>query len=261
MDYIYRNVWGKQKNKIMTRQTFLIIFILFLFQTLCGQKKGFFPNLSYVSVDTTYNVNFGFNPKTTRIINKPCYLLDKKSPFYCEKDSFGVYWVLVGKFKNDKIKDSLNIIYSEGMSADPGFSICKQSGKRIGDFSCLALYLTESGIIYTSGHTNSMFNKRRKLQIQNDTILEIQQPYRYVGMKGRTLKPITLYQEITGELIVAQLPENYEIEILLAESSANDFEVEYNYLVKSEFGLIGWLRITDEDIYGSILKELYYAGD
>ncbi len=245
----------------MNGQKLTIILTFFLVQTISGQNKKIFPNLSYITIDSIYHVDFGYNPKTTRLINKPCYLLDKKNTFFCEKDSVYVHWILVGKFKTDRMKDSLNILYSEGMSADPGFEINKENGAKVGEFSCLDLYINELGTIYTSGHTNSMFNKRRKFQTQEDTINEIQQPFRYVGIKGRTLKPITLYQEKTGELVVAQLPKNYEIEILLTESSVKDFEIEYNYLVKTEFGLIGWLRITNEDTYGGILEELYYAGD
>jgi hypothetical protein len=253
--------YAANKMKKMNRQSLTIAFTLILFQTVFGQNEKFFPNLNYVSIDTTYNVDFGFNPKTTRLINEPCYLLDKGSPFFCEKDSIFVDWVLVGKFKNENIKDSLNILYSQGMSADPGFEISKENGERVTGFSCLDFYINESGTIYTSGHTNSMYDKRRKFQIQEDTIIEIQQPFRYVGIKGQTLKPITLYEEKTGESVVAHLQKNYEIEILLTESSAKDFEIEYNYLVKTEFGLIGWLRLTYEDTYGKVLEELFYAGD
>jgi hypothetical protein len=47
----------------------------------------------------------------------------------------------------------------------------------------------------------------------------------------------------------------------LADATTKDFGMDYNFLVKTDFGLVGWLRLTNDDIYGTVLKELYYAGD
>lgn len=106
-----------------------------------------------------------------------------------------------------------------------------------------------------------MYNRRRKFQLQNDTILEIKQPYNYVGLKGKTEKSITLYKDKTGPDIVAQLPKAYEIEVLLAESPTKDFESDQLFLVRTDFGLVGWLRLSTEDVYEPVLKGLFYAGD
>ncbi len=106
-----------------------------------------------------------------------------------------------------------------------------------------------------------MYNRKRKFQIQNETINEIKQPYNYVGLKGKTLKDIVLYSEKDGNEVAAKLQAGYEIEILLAESSTKDYEIDHLFLVKTDFGLVGWLRLADEDTYGAILKELYFAGD
>lgn len=245
----------------MTKKVLILAITLFLLQTVVGQNKKLFPNLSSIQINKIYKVSFNYDPQTTKLINIPCYLLDRKNPFFCHKDSDYEARTLVGKYKNKKMLDSLEICFIEGASADPEFEIYKKNGKKIGSITCLDFYITETGAIYTSGHTNSMFDKRRKFQILNDTILEVQQPFRYIGLKGRTLKPITLYQDKIGKGIVAQLPAKYEIEILLSESTGKDFDTEQNYLVKTEFGLIGWLRISDDDVSEPILKEFYYAGD
>lgn len=229
--------------------------------TSLGQTKSHFPNLTRISIDSDYQVYFAYDRKYTRLINKPCFLLDRKNPYYCDKDSVPAGWIVVAKFKNENINDSLTIVYSPGMSADPSFTITNSNDQGIRDFSCLEFYINGSGTIYTAGHTNNMFDRRRKFQIQGDTILEIIQPYNYVGLKGKTLKAITLYQDKIGNEIVAQLPKGYEIEILLAEGTTPDFDLNTNFLVKTDFGLVGWLRLEEGDIFGAILKELYYAGD
>jgi len=240
-----------------------LIFVLFftLSLTTFSQTKSYFPYLTRVSIDTTYNVFFSYDKRFTRFINKPCFLLDREDPLFCAKDSVLAEWMVIAKFKNETLRDSLTIVYSEGMSADPGYVVTSMTGEIISRFSCLEFYINGSGTIYTSGHVNNMYNRRRKFQIQNDTILEINQPYNYVGLKGKTLKAITLYKDRVGNEIVAQIPKDYEIEILLADATTKDFNIDNNFLVKTDFGLVGWLRLTNHDIFGSVLKELYYAGD
>ena len=239
----------------------LLIILTITSRISFGQTKNYFPNLTKVSIDTTYNVYFAYDKKYTTFLNKPCYTLDRKDPLFCVKDSVLTEWTVVATFKNETVKDSLTIIYSEGLSADPGYVIANKAGDIIGRFSCLEFYINGLGTIYTSGHVNNMYDRRRKYQIKKDTILEIVQPYNYVGLKGRILKAITLYKEKVGNTIIAQLPKDYEIEILLTDASTEDFDMDKYFLVKTEFGLVGWLRLEDGDNYGTILKELYYAGD
>lgn len=243
-------------NKLVT-----ILLFIFISLTSMAQTKSYFPNLARVSIDTTYNIFFAYEKKCTQLINIPCYSLDKDNPYFCDQDSIIFDWVLVAKYKNDKIKDTLTILYSQGMSDDPSFTITNANNEIIKEINCLEFYINGSGTIYTSGHTNNMFDRRRKFQIQNDSIMEIIQPFNYVGLKGKTLKPITLYKDKTGNDIVAQLPKEYEIEILLAEGTTPDFAIDTLFLVKTDFGLIGWLRISEDDIYSTILKDFYYAGD
>lgn len=238
----------------------ILTLIILKFLTAHGQAKSYFPNLARVSIDTSYKAYFNYDKKNSRLINKTCHSLNKKDPFYCS-DSVYADWTIVSKFKNEKLKDSVDIIFSSGMSDDPSFSVYTKSGKQMGSFASTEFYINSSGTIYVSGHVNSMYNRRRKFQIQNDTILEIIQPYYYVGMKGKTLKEITLFKDKVGSEIVAQLPKDYEIEILLADAMTKDFDVDYLFLVKTEFGLVGWLRLTNDDLYGTILKDLFYAGD
>lgn len=227
--------------------------------SVCGQNKTMFPYLTKVSIDKDYNVIFGYDKKSVRLINKPCYLLSKKDPLHCDKDSVLAEWTLVAKFKASDNKDSVNIIYSPGMSDDPGFVISTKSDKIIGRFSCIEFYINSLGAIYTSGHVNNMYDRRRKFQIQADTVTEVKQPYNFVGLKGKALRDITLYKDKIGDTVVAQIPKGYEIEILLAESTTKDFETDLNFLVKTEFGLIGWLRL--EGFSDKVIEGLFYAGD
>jgi len=83
----------------------------------------YFPNLTRVSIDTSLKVFFGYDKKTTHFINKPCYALDEKDPRHCFRDSVFAEWTVVAKYKYEKLADTVYIIYSAGMSDDPGFGI------------------------------------------------------------------------------------------------------------------------------------------
>lgn len=235
------------------------LFCLALAISASGQNKSYFPQMTKILVDSSFHAVFGYE-KGMQVINRSCRSLDPKDPFYCDSEAV-VTGVLVAKYKAPGIKDSLSILFDGGMSDDPEFSILGKGQKLIGHVSCVEMYINASGVIYTAGHANNMFNRRRKFQIQKDTLVEVKQPYYYVGLKGQILKDITLYRDKTGPDVVAQLPKGYEIEVLLSEAPTKDYEIDNLFLVRTDFGLVGWLRLSNEDTFGGVLKELYFRGD
>ena len=215
--------------------------------------------MTRVQVDTSLNAWFGYE-KGTKVINRSLQTLDPRDPYYRDSEAV-VLGELVAQYNAPGMKDSLTVVFESGMSDDPEFSIFGKGQKLIGHVSCLDMYINASGVIYTAGHANNMFNRRRKFQIQKDTLLEVKQPYYYVGLKGQLQKDITLYRDKTGPDVVAQLPKGYEVEVLLAESTTKDYEIDNLFLVRTDFGLVGWLRLSNEDTFGGVLKELYFRGD
>lgn len=238
-----------------------ILIIITTAISLNGQDLQCFPSLTRISIDTTYQVFFNYNSKSTFLINKPCYQLPKNDPLFCNQDSIYIPWIIIGKYHNQALNDSLTIIYSQGPSDDPGFVMETSEQKTIRHFSCIEFSIDDNGTIFTSGHVNNLFNRKRKFEINQDTIIEFKQPFYYVGLKGKTLKGITLYSGKSGDEVIADVPEECEIEILLGEPNVKDFEIDYFFLVRTNDGLVGWLRLKAEDISGSILTELYYNGD
>jgi hypothetical protein len=62
------------------------------------------------------------------------------------------------------------------------------------------------------------------------------------------------------------LPVGYEVEVLLSENYdkfAENIDYPINYLVRTSFGLVGWLRLTSEDTYhlDPVIRGLGYLGD
>jgi hypothetical protein len=97
--------------------------------------------------------------------------------------------------------------------------------------------------MYTSGLADQMFNTRKKFVLHNGTIEEVHQPFYYVGLKTKVKKAITIFDDPLYEKPIAQLPEGAQVEVLLNK--------ENDYLVKTPFGLVGWLKINYGEQCGS----------
>ena len=103
----------------------------------------------------------------------------------------------IGVVKLNASKDSEFLMsFTSFPSDDPRFSFYKKTKKDYElTFSVAGkiIYVQGNGFIYASGHTNNMSDLKRKFKFENDSLTEIKQPYYYVGLKTRTLKPIKLY--------------------------------------------------------------------
>jgi hypothetical protein len=249
------------KSMYRTLLIFLIVFQCFSI-VFVAQKSQYFPNLKRVSVDADLGVFFNYDTKTTRLINKPCFELDKTDQRHCTKDSVYLEWIVVAKYKSKELMDSVYVIYTAGWSSDPCFGIYSKNDDCLLRLTCLDFYINNQGTIYTAGHTNNMYNRKRKYQLQADTAIEVKQPYNYVGLKGKTSREVTLYSDTLKTEIVAKLPVNYEIEILLTSSATRDFDADRKFLVKTEFGLVGWfIEVEGGEVHPPLIGGLFYNGD
>jgi hypothetical protein len=238
----------------------LVCLFLSTFQAF-GQANNYFPQLTKIKIDGGMNpVVFGYHKSEAKLIRKKGHQLPKNDPWYCP-DLDAPCFEKLAAFKNPQFKDSLYVLFSHGPSEDPNFIIATKTGKIVGNVNGLGLYLTSNNTFYVNGHTNNLFDKRRKFQIKSDTISEVTQPFYYVGLQSVTLKDIVLYKDKTSTEVVASLPKGYKVEVLLAEFGRPDFETEEYFLVRSEFGLVGWLRLNRDEPWDSVIKGLFFAGD
>ena len=156
------------------------------------------------------------------------------------------------------------VTFSNGASDDPYFEFYVLNSK--GEYSkktlgvaATTLYIPNGKNVYAEGWTNSMFNYRRKFSFDGSIFREVQQPMYYVGIKTtvQNIEPnkksyLTLYQDKTKSEKVAVIPQGGEIEVLLADGS------EW-YLVRSSFGLVGWVYVR-EGLYRTKIG-VRFAGD
>lgn len=237
-------------------KNFAILMLIWLAPIVTAQTNHF-PNLKKLTIDKSMNVFVKYDPAKTQIIQRKLSELPANDPLYTTDEMLGEDVKVLETCLDAKCNERYILVFSYGPSADPTFIFYKKNDPETVVFASwgLQLYLTGNGMFYISGHTNNTFDMRMKFKLENDTIREVQQPYYYVGLKTKTKIPLTLYSDNTMKKVVAQLPKDYNIEVLLCDQSE-----EFKYLIKTEFGLLGWVKFdmvyNDDQIEG-----LYYSGD
>ena len=214
-----------------------------------------FSYLETLKVGT--NVFLKYNKKLTVVVNKPVFKLDKSDPFYQEPGEMGMDMQILVKTKITESGDEYAIMFSSGPSDDPTFLIYKADTPKepIADIYALELYIPGTGFIYSAGHTNNLFNTRKKFKLSGNKITEVKQPFYYVGKESKTLKAVKLYDSESMSNVVAQLPADYSVEVLINKAGTN------NFLIKTDFGLTGWVEM-ENPMYGNETVEgIYYSGD
>ena len=170
---------------------------------------------------------------------------------------WNLYQVITTKLSSTTDETFL-VVFDPGPSADPNFQIFR--GKDVGEDNYLGsmngieLSIPGDGFLYVSGHTNTNFNQRRKFRITSHGMEEVVQPFYYVGLQSKTLKPVTLTSDADGGAEVAALPAGAPVEILLNKD-------DNRYLVRTQDGLVGWFteELTTQDPVH--FEGLYFRGD
>jgi len=239
---------------------FLPICLLLLWpaQSFAGDEYESFNWLTPINVDYMTgigNIRVLYNKQITTVLNQKAPL----DPY--EEDGFDTTMVIETKL-DSKSNDHYIIRYFEGLSADPVFTIFKKTKEGLVEMKNLGgteIIIPGNGNIYTSGHTNSMFNERRKFVLTPEGIKEVPQPFLYVGIKTEIRKPITIYSTRALKDAVATLPKGSTIEVLASEKEKR------LYLVRTDFGLLGWYDASSHKPAGyhkdNPIPGLYFKGD
>lgn len=251
------------------KKTILLVFFLLPLYLVRAQTEKAFPQFTWIdaNVGDKDGSRFGYEKTSFTPVLKNCQDLPQSDPCY-ESDEYNDK-VLLGRYKNASMTQHVNILYSPGPSVDPSFAITDKNNKMLWSEAAEEMCINSNGVIYTSGNINKMFNQRMKFQLANGKVTETKQPSYYVGVKGKLLKPVKLYSQKNNRgTLVATLPVGYEIEILLAEADTPKDDYGYqsmpvNYLAGTAFGLVGWLRLSEEDMtmHSPVVKGLGFMGD
>ena len=91
------------------------------------------------------------------------------------------------KFTTPELPNSYFLVFSWGPSCDPGFYfIDGKTNESIGSASGLEIYVPGGKSVYTTGHMNTTFNKRRKYEFNGTEFKEVAPEFYYIGLKTKT---------------------------------------------------------------------------
>lgn len=145
--------------------------------------------------------------------------------------------------------------FTPGLSLDPMFIILGDvSGelKRIGNVDGLYIAFPGDGFFYVTGHTNNCFDQRRKFTVRDGAIVEIRQPFYYVGLQTAAKANIDIYRDTGLTQIVEHIASGTPITVV-----ANDGDF---YLIKTPRDILGWTKI-DVGQKDTAIGGLFFFGD
>ncbi|MDQ5910485.1 MAG: hypothetical protein QG599_2581 [Pseudomonadota bacterium] len=145
------------------------------------------------------------------------------------------------------------VYFDPGASNDPVFILAEEATKKpIGYIEADHLLIPGNGFIYAIGRTNKNHVERRKYEIRDSKLEEVKQPFLFVGLESRANVPIVLTLEKNGSESVASIPKGERLLVVLSDGD--------HFLIKTNFGLLGWFKISG---YREIpeIEGIYFDGD
>lgn len=142
---------------------------------------------------------------------------------------------------------------------DPASVIFESAGN---DFAFLP-----SAEIYVFGDTDQLYDHRRLFRFDGKRFNEVAQPFRYVGVEGKTKAPLVLTaargaKTSDAKQILITLTTGSPVTILLNVAGEDDeFGQNSDYLVRTREGLVGWAHIPTQPDGTTIVEGLRFAGD
>lgn len=224
-------------------------------------REGF-PYLSFLESSETYlRALVGYNRKTTTIINTKRSALPKSHPLYVA-DEFEADDVLLMDTTLGNDGKRYFVLFSAGASADPEFYLIDphEPEKYWAELPGNALVMPGNGTAYVAGRYNEMFTRRNKYLYLTSGMSEVKQPFAYVGLKSRTLSPVTIYTDPDEKREIAKLPLGTEVEVLLADERVERPQ-KICLLLKTPFGLIGWAWVSYGQYTATEIDGISFHGD
>jgi len=224
-----------------------------------------FAHLTTLTIDSTLekyfsNITIRFDKSISTVIDSMYYFTDRDGSILNEDYKFRR--LIVTKIdRNDDARYTID--FYPGMSVDPSFRIYINVGNELKRLSPwingTQLTVPGDGYIYISGHTNNTFDQKRLFRIEGDEIIEVVQPYYYVGLQSVTNREIVL-MSLAGPVVT--LLQGTSVTVLLKQIEPNQ---KFSYLLKTDFGLVGWVQFKPEELYmwnkPNPIEGLYYNGD
>lgn len=168
-------------------------------------------------------------------------------------DPWDIQRVLMTKIDSEK-PAQYYIDFDPGPSVDPSFRVVSvENGDILGEIAADYLIFPGNGFVYSYERSDRDFLQRRKYRIQEGKVVEVPQPFLYVGSEGRTLREIVLFDKKEGGGRVATVAKGEIVFVVLNDGAF--------YLVRTKSGLLGWVRLGEQEQKATWIEGLFFAGD
>lgn len=188
-----------------------------------------------------------YDPKHSTIINEDI----------TDRDS-GIKTIRLLETKLKDYSDEKYVIdFSEGPSNDPLFLIYQKKNNKLINIGLVGgseLTVPYNGYFYVSGRMNRMFTIKTKYTIEGDQIKEIKQLFYYIGLESKTTNEVDIFYDINMTKVVDHLEKGTPVSVIL------NYNKEY-YLIKTEIGILGWIKIPSGERDETKVEGIYYVGD
>lgn len=237
------------------KPTLLTLFLLHSFCVSADDPsvERAFPALK--KLETDVGISLYYAPATSQVLSAPHPDLDAA-------DGIALRRPLRTQLSADS--GWFTIDCDSGPSDDPSCTFQQETTtglKLIRQITGQGFVMPGNGAVYVFGRADKMFDQRHKFEWQSGKLQETQQPFYYVGLESTALQALQLLEKPGSGKLIASIPKGAKVTVLLnqfAPESA-DAPASENYLVKTEFGLVGWIK---SPIYGpEVIAELRYFGD
>jgi hypothetical protein len=240
----------------------VLLALILTFQSvsgLCADPSALFPGLTRLDLKDE-RVRVWYPKAMAHAVTSP-------PPYLKEYDQAGVYAAepLLLDLGHDLPR--LAVACDSGPSNDPSCRLLPKfddPASAIFESAGNDFVFLPTAEIYVFGDTDQLYNHRRLFRFDGKRFSEVAQPFRYVGIEGRTKAPLALTAVRGGEAkaIVVTLARDTLLTILLNVAGEDDENGQNpDYLVRTREGLVGWAHIPTQPDGTTIVEGLRFAGD
>jgi len=222
--------------------------LLTLISARAEEAPSSFPGLKSLAVPedlTPFPGKLSYDPALTKVLDEKM-AVEEGAP-----DA----WRLVSTRIDRENETRYFIDFDSGPSADPSFVVTdEKTGVVLGRIGGESLIIPGNGFIYVSGRANRLHQEQAKYTIRDGKLVEIEQPFSYVGLKSKAKVPLKLLSKKDGGDVIANVPAGDAVEVVLRDGE--------QLLIKTNFGLLGWWKMNTNVMAGNAeIEGIYFAGD
>ncbi|QJE95790.1 hypothetical protein [Luteolibacter luteus] len=207
-----------------------------------------FPGLATLKVsdgDGPFAQQVAYDASLAKVINKPI-LHEEGAPDVTR---------LISTKLDRTAKTSYFIDFDPGPSADPSYIVKdEKSGEPVGMIPADLIAIPGNGFIYARCRSNVMHTEQRKYGMVEGKLVEIEQPFSYVGLDSKAKVALTLTSKKDGGEEIAKIPAGDSLQVVIRDDE--------HLLIKTQFGLVGWWKMNPSVMHDNAeIEGIYYAGD